>query len=338
MKSIVIDAYGGDFAPEEMVRGAVEGLNQNQDLKITLAGKEQEIRELLAKENYDQARMEILPATEVISPEEAPVQALKEKQDSSLVKALEYVAEGKADVLISSGSTGAVLSGATLIVRRIQGVKRPALAPLIPTVTGGQAMLIDCGANVDCRPAFLQQFALMGSAYCQKMLGIEKPRVGLLNNGAEAGKGNELSKESYVLLEKTDINFVGNCEARYAMSGDFDVIVADGFAGNILLKSIEGTAMSLMQLLKKQLMSNTRAKIGAALAKPALSELKNLFAYEQVGGALLLGVKGGIIKTHGNAKASTIAAAVRQASDFIEGGVVETIAQSVAHTLAEEKE
>ncbi len=337
MKSIVIDAFGGDYAPEEIVKGALLGLAVQDDVVITLAGQEERLRGLLMGKSYDEKRLNILPASEVILTEEAPVKALREKKDSSLVRALNMVAGGEAEVLISSGSTGAVLSGATLIVKRIAGVKRPALAPLLPTAQGGQVLLVDCGANVDCRPAFLQQFALMGSAYCEKMLGKASPRVGLLNNGAEAGKGNELSKEAYSLLEQTEgIRFVGNCEARYALSGEFDVIVADGFDGNILLKSIEGTAMTLMQMLKQQLMSSTRAKLGAALAKPALSTLKETFAYDKVGGALLLGVRGGIIKTHGNAKADAIAAAIGQGASFIEGRVVETIAASIAQSVERE--
>lgn len=336
MKSIVIDAFGGDYAPEQIVAGALLGLQMQPDVKITLAGKEDVISRLLAGQQYDSSRLHILPASEVIHTEESPVQALREKKDSSLVQALQMVATGAAQVLISSGSTGAVLSGATLIVKRISGVKRPALAPLLPTVQGGQTLLIDCGANVDSRPAFLQQFAIMGSAYCEKVLRKSQPRVGLLNNGTEANKGNELTKEAYQLLERTPIHFVGNCEAREALSGEYDVIVSDGFAGNVLLKSIEGTAMALMQMMKDKLMMNARAKLGAALAKPALRELKNTFAYDEVGGALLLGVKGGIIKTHGNAKASTIAAAIRQGASFIDGRVVETIENSIATSMGSE--
>lgn len=336
MKTIVLDAFGGDYAPEEIVKGALLGLEKYKDIQIILCGDEKKIAQQLDGQNYDKQRLIIRHASEIIETSEEPVKAIRRKKDSSLSVALRAVAEKEAQVLISSGSTGAVLAGATLIVGRIKGVKRPALAPLIPTVKGGNVMLIDCGANVDSKPAYLEQFALMGSVYMQQVMGIDMPKVGLLNNGAEAEKGNDLTKHSYPLLQEADINFVGNCEPRYAMTGDYDVIVADGFAGNVLLKSIEGTAMSVMKMLKEELMSDGRSKIGALLAKPAFGRMKDRMDYEAVGGALLLGIDGGIIKTHGNAKAKAIVAAIGQACQFIDGAVVERISQSLAKINDEE--
>lgn len=338
MKRIAIDAFGGDYAPVEPVSGALAALTENRDVTILLFGDEDAIRKQLSGRDYDADRLEIRHASQVIHTEESPVQALREKKDSSLVRGLEAVAAGEAEVLISSGSTGAVLSGATLIVKRIPGIKRPAISVLLPTVTGGKVLLIDTGANVDCKPQYLQQFGMMGSAYCQRVLGMASPQVGLLNNGAEANKGNELTKAAYGLLEAAPVNFVGNCEARYALSGEFDVIVADGFDGNILLKSVEGTAMSMMKLLKENLMANGRSKVGAALAKPAFDSLKKTFSHEDVGGGIFLGVRGGVIKTHGNAKAPAFSSAVTQAMGFIDGKVLESIAEGAAQLQGADKE
>lgn len=325
MKRIVIDAFGGDFAPNETVMGALKALENHADLSILLSGDQKKIEAILQGQSFDAKRLEILPADEVIATEEEPVKAVRTKKNSSLVVALRAVADRRADVMVSAGSTGAVLAGAILCVGRIKGIKRPALAPMIPTVNGKFAMLLDCGANVDCKPSYLQQFALMGSIYMQAVMGISAPRVGLLNNGAEAEKGNDLTKHTYPLLETMPIAFAGNCEPRYMMSGDFDVIVADGFAGNVALKTLEGTAASVMKILKEALMSSARNKLGAALAKPAFANVKKRMDYEKVGGAMLLGIDGGIIKAHGNAKANALAAAIEQGIHYIEGDVTEKI-------------
>lgn len=329
MKKVVVDAFGGDHAPSAVIEGCVMGLEANPDLSVILTGDEETIRSELSKYTYDTGRVSIKHAPDVITNCEAPVQAVRRKKQSSLVVALETVAAKEADVFISAGSTGAVLAGATFIVKRIRGVKRPALAPIMPTLPGGQVVLVDCGANVDCKSSNLQQFAVMGSAYAERVLGVRKPRVGLLNNGAEAEKGCELTKEAYQLLQQTPINFVGNCEGRDVLTGDFDVVVADGFAGNVLLKSVEGTAAMVTGVLKEELMGTFLSRIGALLCKPALRRVKRRMNYAEYGGALLLGIDGGIIKAHGSSNAKAIAATLRQASDFIEGNVVEIIRQGV---------
>ena len=250
MYRVIMDAFGGDNAPAAVVEGAVKALSRFDDVSIILCGREDAIREELKKHRYDAARMSVLHAADVIDCHDSPTLAIKRKKDSSLVKALEAVAAGEADAIVSAGSTGALLTGATLIVRRIRGVKRPALASLLPTRTGGWLMLIDCGANADCKPQYLQQFAVMASAYMQGVMGIKSPRVGLLNNGAEAEKGNELTKAVYPLLEEAPVNFVGNCEAREILSGDYDVLVCDGFSGNVVLKYTEGLSATILAMLK----------------------------------------------------------------------------------------
>ncbi len=316
MIRIVMDAFGGDNAPNAVVEGAVLALSRYDDISITLCGREDAIRQELGKHSFDAARMAVLDAQEVIDCHEAPTVAIKRKKDSSLVKALTAVAQGEADCIVSAGSTGALLTGATLIVRRIKGVKRPALAPLLPTRTGGHMMLIDCGANADCKPSYLQQFAVMGSAYMKGVLGLENPRVALLNNGAEAEKGNELTKAAYPLLAVAPINFVGNCEAREILSGECDVLVCDGFSGNVVLKYTEGLAATILSMLKDELLADTRSKLGAALAKPAFRRMKKKMDYTEEGGAPLLGINGGVIKAHGSSDAKAFCSAVMQARRF----------------------
>lgn len=329
MKNIVIDAFGGDFAPDEIVKGALKALEKHADLHVLLSGDPKKMDVLLKEQAFDAKRLEILPADEVILTGEEPVKAIKTKKNSSLVIALQAIANKQADALVSAGSTGAVLAGAILHVGRIKGIKRPALAPMIPTVNGKFAMLLDCGANVDCKPSYLQQFALMGSVYMESVMNVKAPKVGLLNNGAEAEKGNDLTKHAYPLLAELPIAFAGNCEPRDIMSGNFDVIVADGFAGNVAIKTLEGTAAAVMKLLKEALMSSTRNKLGAALAKPAFSDVKQRMDYEKVGGAMLLGIDGGIIKAHGNAKADMIVAAIEQGIHYMEGNVTEKIREEM---------
>lgn len=330
VKRVVVDAFGGDNAPQAVVEGCVTALSEIGGLYLILTGDEEKIREELSKYSYDSARVEIRHAPDIIANSEHPVQAVRTKKNSSLVKALEVVAAKEADVFVSAGSTGAVLAGATFIVKRIRGVKRPALAPILPTVQDGRnVLLIDCGANVDCKPINLQQFAIMGSAYAEKIMGVKNPRVGLLNNGAEAEKGCDLTKTVYQLLQQTPVNFTGNCEGRDILSGDFDVVVADGFAGNVALKSIEGTAGMLMSIMKKELMGGFFSRIGALMAKPAFRRLKHRMDYSEHGGALLLGIDGGIIKAHGSCSAKAFAATLRQACAFIDGDVVNIIRQSI---------
>ena len=272
--------------------------------------------------------MDILHAPEIISCDEQPTFAIRKKKDSSLVKAMELVRDKKADCVVSAGSTGAVLAGATFIIKRIEGVKRPAIGVVFPAEKGC-VLIMDCGANVDCKPSYLQQFAVMASAYMHDIMGVDNPRVGLLNNGAEAEKGNELTKAAYKLLEQTPVNFAGNCEAREILSGGFDAIVCDGFAGNIVLKYTEGLAATLMGMLKKELMADTRSKLGAAMAKPAFRRFKKVMDYTEYGGAPLLGIDGGVIKAHGSSNAKAFAAALGQAQSFASSGTNETIRRAV---------
>ena len=328
---LALDAMGGDNAPQAVVDGALLALQElDKDLVIWLFGDEERIKTCLAGKEYPADRLVIQPAREVITCEEAPAVAVRRKKDSSMVLAAKAVADKAADCFLSAGSTGAVLACGTLIIRRIKDVQRPALAPLIPNLQGGHTMIIDAGANVDCKPLYLVQFAQMGSAYMELVEGVKEPAVGLLNNGEEAEKGNELTKETYPILQQLEgIRFAGNCEARELMSGDFDVVVTDGFAGNVLLKSTEGTAKAITSMLKTELMGSLRGTIGGAIAKPAFAALKKKMDYTEVGGAPLLGVNGGVIKAHGSSNAKAFYNAIRQAQKLVKGGVTDKIAAAV---------
>lgn len=328
-----IDAFGGDNAPEAVIRGSIDAMQLNDDFSIIFTGDESAIYALLNDCEYDKSRVEVVHAPDIITCEDQPTLAVRRKKESSIVKALHLVADGKADCFISAGSTGAVLAGATLIVHRIPGVKRPALAPVLPTLKGPM-MLIDCGANVDCTPEYLLQFAYMGSAYMSGVLGIERPRVGLINNGTEEGKGNALTKEAYSLLKAAKgINFVGNCEARELMSGDYDVIVCDGFVGNAVLKTLEGAVASIMTMLKTEIKSSKRASVGAMLSKNAFKALKTRMDYTEYGGAPLLGINGGIIKAHGSSDERAVCSAIGQARKLILGNVTNTISGLISREM-----
>ena len=325
-----IDAFGGDNAPDAVIDGCIEALAEFDDFSLILCGDEQTLNLKLADKEYDRSRIEIVHAPDIITCEEQPTSAVAHKPESSLVRALNLVASKEADCFISAGSTGAVLAGSIFKVKRIPGIKRPALAPIMPTLKG-PAMLIDCGANVDCKPEFLLQFAIMGSAYMSEAAGIKSPRVALINNGAEETKGNELTKAAFALLkEAPGINFVGNCEPRDVMSGDYDVLVCDGFVGNTVLKSIEGTASAIMKMLKNEIVSTKRSKIGALLCRNAFRTLKKRMDYTEYGGAPLLGINGGIIKAHGSSDAHAIASAIKQARKLTLGNVTEKIAGSIS--------
>ena len=325
---IAVDGYGGDHSPSEIVKGAVAALQADDRLEILLTGKREELLSLAGGDFG--GRLLIKEASEVISCDENPTLAIRTKKDSSLVVALSAVAEGEADGLVSAGSTGAVLIGATLKIGRIKGVERPALAPALPTVKGGNVILCDCGANVDCRPSYLVGFALMASAYQRGVYGVKEPRVGLLNNGAEESKGNAFSVEAHGLLKDYPaIRFVGNVEARDILSGEVDVVVADGFDGNIALKSAEGTANAVFALLKEGIRSSSRAKLGALLLKPVFKDLKHKMDYNEHGGAAFLGLKKPVVKAHGASKASSIKGAILQVRDMIAGGVCEALAKDV---------
>lgn len=325
---IAVDIFGGDNSPSALIDGCVDAAKLYDDVEFVFTGDERIITDYMSEKGYGSSRISIIDAPETITCGEQPTVAIKRKKNSSLVKALELVASKEADAFVSAGSTGAVLAGATLIVRRIKGVKRPALAPVMPTVKG-PVLLIDCGANVDCKPNYLQQFAVMGSAYMKKVCGIDAPRVGLINNGAEAEKGNELTKSAYKLLENTDINFVGNCEARYTMTGDYDVLVCDGFVGNAVLKCTEGVARSVMSIMKQELMASPITKLGALISKSGFKRVKKRMDYTEYGGAPLLGINGCIIKAHGSSNAKAITSAIGQARSYCIGDVTAAIQRGI---------
>ena len=313
---VVVDAMGGDYAPEEPVKGAVEALRENQSIFIYLAGKEDVIRRELKKYTYPEDRLKIVPASQVIETGEPPAAAIQKKKDSSLVAGLQMVRKGEADAFVSSGSTGAVLVGGQVIVGKIPGVERAPVAPLTPTERG-VSLLIDCGANVDARPSHLLQFAAMGSIYMEYILGVKKPRVAIVNIGAEEEKGNALVKETFPLLKECrDIHFVGNIEARDIPKGKADVIVTEAFVGNVILKLYEGVASVLIHEVKKGMLSTLRSKIGALLVKPALKETLKSFDASEYGGAPLLGLRGLVVKTHGSAKAIEIRHSIHQCVQF----------------------
>ena len=326
---IALDAFGGDFAPQATIEGCVQALNAYNDISVVLCGDESAIKAELKNHTYPQDRVEILHAPEIITLHESPTIAIKRKKESSMVKGLELLRDKQVDCFVSAGSTGALLAGATLIVRRLKGVKRPALATLLPTL-GGCMMLLDCGANVDSKPEYLVQYALMGDAYMRQVMQVNDPKVGLLNNGEEEGKGNAMTKQAYTLLKDAPIGFAGNCEARDVLSGKFDVVVCDGFDGNIVLKHTEGLAETLVRMLKKELMADTRSKLGALLAKPAFRRFSKQMDYTEYGGAPLLGIDGNVIKAHGSSNAKAFCSAINQARVLIQGHVGQMIADGVA--------
>jgi glycerol-3-phosphate acyltransferase PlsX len=327
---VAVDAMGGDNAPGEIVKGAVDALAESDRLKIFLVGKEQLVNEELSKYTYDKERLEVVNAEEVIEMAEPPVLAIRTKKDSSIVKAMFMVKHGEADAYVSAGSTGATLVGGQVIVGRLKGVERAPLAPLIPTEKG-VALLIDCGANVDARPSHLVQFAKMGSVYMQNVCGISNPRVGIVNIGAEEEKGNALVKETFPLLKNCpDINFIGSVEARDIPAGAADVIVCEAFTGNVVLKMYEGVAKTLLKVVKNGLMSNLRAKIGGLLIKPTLKSVLKDYDTEKYGGAPMLGLSGLVVKTHGSAKAIEVKNSILQCVTFKEQNIAEKIQQAIS--------
>ena len=299
---IVVDCHGNDRGAKVAVEASVKVVNEHDDISIVLVGVEEELKHILSLLDYDENRIEIYPASQIITNEESPTEAVKKKKDSSLVRAFEKLKEDKEVVgLVSCGSTGAVLTGAFLKIGRIRGISRPALCPMLPTKTGGKVLLIDSGANTDCKPINLCHFAIMATSYAKAFLGVENPRVALLNIGTEDKKGNEFTHECFKLLKEMPINFVGNMEARDFMSGKYDIVVADGFYGNILLKSVEGTARFVMGELKKGIKDSFWSKIGAVFMKSTFNNLKELFNINNHGGAAFLGVKKLVVKGHGAA-------------------------------------
>lgn len=325
MIKVVVDAMGGDNAPFEIVKGAVEAVQSRSDIKVLLVGQETAVKQELSKYTYPQEQIEVIHAEEVIETAEPPVLAIKKKKQSSIVIGMGLVKKGEADAIVSAGSTGAVLVGGQVLVGKIKGVQRPPLAPLIPT-ENGVALLIDCGANVDARPSHLVQFAQMGSIYMENVVGVKNPRVAILNIGAEEEKGNQLVKETFPLLKECEgINFIGSIEAREIPHGGADVIVTDAFAGNVVLKLYEGVASTLLAKVKEGLMSSLRSKIGALLIKPALKSTLKAFDASQYGGAPLLGLKGLVVKTHGSANANDVKNSIIQCVTFKEQEINEKI-------------
>ena len=326
---VALDAMGGDNAPKEMIKGAVQALEKTDAVQVLLVGKEDVIRAELAQYTYDKARIEVVNATEVIETAEPPVNAIRRKKDSSIVVGMKLVKEGQADAFVSAGSSGAVLVGGQVIVGRIKGVERPPLAPLIPTEKG-VSLLVDCGANVDARPSHLVQFAKMGSIYMEHVVGIKNPKVGIVNIGAEEEKGNALVKETFPLLKgEKNINFIGSVEAREIPHGQADVIVCEAFAGNIILKLFEGVGSVLISEIKKGMMGSLRSKIGALLVKPALKKTLTSFDSSEYGGAPLLGLNGLVVKTHGSSTAKEICNTIIQCVTFKEQKINEKIKESI---------
>ena len=323
---IIIDAMGGDNAPLEIVRGALSA-HSRFGCDIVLAGDEAAIRAAAARcgaATLPQG-VTLRPTTETVEMCDDPATVFRRKKDTSMGVALTMLRDGEGDAAVSAGSTGALLTGATLITKRIHGIRRAAMAPVIPTTTGS-AVLIDCGANAECTPEYLLQFAYLGNFYAQRLMGVERPRVGLLNIGAESSKGDTLRHETYALLEEAGregrLNFVGNVEANTALLGGADVIVADGYSGNILLKSVEGTAKLLLGEMKKAFLSSTKGKLGALLVKSSLGDVKKLLDPSEVGGTPFLGISRPVLKAHGSSDARAIRNAVFRAVEYAQSGII----------------
>lgn len=322
---IVIDAMGGDHAPEAVVKGAMLATKAHKDLTVVLVGDEAKIKPYLTSAE----RIEIIHTTTVISGDDEPVKAVRRKKDASLVLMANEVKEQRADACISAGNTGALMSAGLFQVGRIKGIERPALSPTLPTIDQKGFVLLDVGANVEAKPKHLLQYGIMGSIYAEKVRGIKQPRVGLLNVGTEDNKGTELTKEAFQLLKQAPINFVGNVEARDLLSGVADVVVTDGFSGNIALKTVEGTAMNMFKMIKATFMSSLKTKLAAAVLKKDLKGLKDQLDYAEYGGAALFGLKAPVVKAHGSSNDRAIYSAIKQTMIMVEHRVSETIADTV---------
>jgi glycerol-3-phosphate acyltransferase PlsX len=322
---IAIDAMGGDHAPNEIVKGALQAINTYQDISIILVGDEKQIRPLLTLTD----RIEIIHTEEVIDATDEPVRAVRRKKNASMVLMAKEVSENRAKACISAGNTGALMTAGLLVVGRIDGIDRPALSPTLPTINGDGFLFLDVGANADAKPEHLLQYAIMGSIYAEKVRGITKPRIGLLNVGTEEKKGNDLTKAAYQLIANSGLHFVGNVEARDLLNGVADVVVTDGFTGNVTLKTIEGTALSVFSMLKTALTSSVTSKIAAAVLKPKLVGLKKTMDYSEYGGAGLFGLKAPVIKAHGSSNANAMFHAIRQTREMLQNQVTETIASAI---------
>lgn len=324
---IVVDGMGGDFAPAAAVGGAVAALEEH-DMQIVITGRHEEVMRELQKYTYDKNKISIVDSREIIDTNEPPVMAVRKKKDSSLVKALNIVSRGEAEAVVSAGSTGALMTGATLIVGRIRGIDRVALAPIMPG-RNGNFMVIDSGANVDCKPQYLLQFAMMGKIYFENVLKINNPSVGLVNIGIEEEKGNELTKAAYKLLKDVNLNFVGNVEPRDISDGNVDILVCDGFVGNTVLKMYEGVSLNVAGMLKEEIMKSYSAKIGALLMKNTFKKFKTKFDYSEYGGSAFLGSKGVCVKAHGSSNVKAFKNAIFQAEQCIENSVIDKIKSEI---------
>lgn len=331
---IILDAMGGDLAPEAPVRGAIDAAKA-YGVEIVLVGRGEEILEVLKKQGIDNlpAGMEIANADDVVDMHDDPASVIHKRKNSSMIVGLKMLADGKGDAFVSAGSTGALLTGATLLVKRVKGIRRAAMAPAVPTKAGSKVVICDCGANAECTPEFLLQFGLVGSGYAHNVLGVAQPRVGLLNIGTEDSKGTSLQKEAYSLLQSANdkglIHFVGNVEARSVPLGEVDVVVCDGFSGNVLLKSIEGTAMFMGSMLKRMFKKNLFSKVGYLLCKSGVGEIAKLLDYREIGGTQFLGIKKPVIKAHGSSDALAFRNAVKQAMTAAEGNFTSQLEQSL---------
>mgnify|MGYP002609599380 FL=1 len=335
---VALDAMGGDNAPREIVKGAVNAIKQRKDIKVLLVGKEEILKDTLKAYEYPKEQLEIVNATEEIEMAESPVLAIRRKKDSSMSVAMKLVHDKKADAVVSAGNSGAVLVGGQILVGKIKGVERTPLAPLIPTAKG-VSLLIDCGANVDARPSHLVQFAKMGSIYMEHVIGKKNPTVGIVNIGAEEEKGNALVKETFPLLKACkDINFIGSVEARDIPSGAADVIVCEAFVGNVILKLYEGVAGTLLSEVKKGMMSTLKSKIGGLLVKPALKSTLKSFDSSQYGGAPLLGLRGLVVKCHGSSKANEVKNSIIQCISFKEQDISEKIRENITVAVKKTEE
>lgn len=326
MMKIAIDGMGGDNAPIAVIDGVIQALKEFDNIELYITGPEEILNSELAKYTYPKDKITVIDAKDVISPDEHPVMALRKKKDASIVKALNLVKEGKCDGIISGGSTGAFLAGCTLIIGRIKGVERPALAPIMPG-RRGSFMIVDVGANVDCKPSFLVQFAKMGKIYYQKIFNVQSPSIGLINIGKEEEKGNELTKAAFkILKEETSINFKGNIEPREIPTGDTNILVSDGFVGNTALKMYEGSASSVLGIVKDEILkSSIISKLGILLLKPVLKNIAKKFDYKEIGGAPFLGVDGICIKAHGSSDAKAFKNAIKQTKVFYENNVLKEL-------------
>ncbi len=335
--NIMIDGMGGDHAPEEIVKGAVQAAKEISGT-VSIIGREERINECLQALNWNGDNIEVVNATEVISNNESPAMAVRKKKDSSISKGMRMLKEGEVDAFISGGSTGALLSAGLLILGRIRGIKRPAIAAFFPKIgMNDTSLILDCGANAESRPEYLLQYGIMGSIFVEKVKGIENPEVMLLNVGAEEEKGDPLHKESFELLRNADINFKGNCEGRDVPFGCCDVVVTDGFSGNVFLKSSEGVALAVMKRIKQKMTEGLVAKAGALLSYNKLKEIKKEFDYSEEGGAPILGLKGPVLKIHGSSKANAVYNAILKAVPYVEQNVTALIENAITEKSSGEE-